>query len=164
MRSSFAAKADAFALAMTIKEATLAESVFAFAFTFLLGFGWFPSAWGSACPGSQHPFPCAVETCTAPSKTPWPLQDFALRAVNPGLWWSWRDLHPRPAPTYFNICKEFHPATTIPLRADESPSCFSSGMLTAGFRAFWAGSVATNQHTRWPVVIGQSGRCSHGAV
>lgn len=79
MRSSFAAKADALALAMTIKEATLAESVFAFAFTFLLGFGWFPSAWGSACPGSQHPFPCAVETCTAPSEV---QSNFNQRPVN----------------------------------------------------------------------------------
>lgn len=81
-----------------------------------------PSPTAFALPSRWHPLPGAVETNAPPSESPWSLQDFALRAVNPGLWWRWGDSNPRPTPTYFNL-QGLSAHTTISLRADESPQC-----------------------------------------
>lgn len=81
-----------------------------------------PSPTAFALPSRWRPLPGAVETNAPPSESPWSLQDFALRAVNPGLWWRWGDSNPRPTPTYFSL-QGLSTHTTISLRADESPQC-----------------------------------------
>lgn len=78
-------------------------------------------AYGVRLSSRPHRNPCAVETCSPPSDGPQSLWDFALRVVNPAIWWRRRVLPPRPTHIIVNIWGDFAPTTTISLQADQSP-------------------------------------------